>query len=1694
MSRASSSKKNEMDPKHFVHSEEIKQNMDYSNFYENMRGFVANPSEEYTPVLYLNLFCHLNASAAGIFTMEQKAKFMNTYLPKLMKEIVNFSYNKQHIKVVLIYLKLITAFFSFNIHTLTQFIDGVALILQIIFKQTRNFYLACGDLIKDNTWSTIFNEIKQDTGLQIVAKSLKWSDADSAAMTETAYTFLVLCFERSNGFSQVNSVISMAEVNDKHALFVGRLLKTISYISELRIKDYSSAIEASVRNGFEYGKKLVQHLQDHPLASSDQLKASSIGKLLRGLRRLSASASSSQQESMEKLETHYQKTLLVTFKSGNSELRKSALTEIIRIISHLSSKWPTGKKKDDEEALKVVEILRSEKIFDVIYRSSSLSVDAIRLVTEKELVCFMYAWKLIQKNEIEAIWMTILQKSGERYLQGLVIASLIKILPHFCRRHAHQLFSYLKQTELYCFANDHYIEMIEALAINEFNRMFKRKSCGIFIANEPDFEGEDYKNSNDENIGNITELSFLKNLPILDYVISYLFTEAALAKRLPIAAQNKLAKKFTSLITSYYVKPPANYGNKFVEKVREYISKDINPNLMATIYYPLRVAVPDDPTLDIYLLKCVSDNFLKLKEVVKLKATKLSPEEIDSFCINPYSKRTYKSEVTSRLNTMKDLIPCIQLSNFDPEQIEPIFESLFKHSISVSEKASGYLFLINIIQKYQYENMLWNGSFEKICMKYLMNVDPSESIYEYCMALENYLMHYNLFIKKSASHDKKYHTTKIKKWDLYGFNKIWEVLCFSYNEKARQWASKFLLEIYLCLEPALTRNSGKAIIKECLMNCASYLRNGIELNLIDPSKKQAEKCIERIFKWLDRLKSEIEDQYKPKADKPYAKNAPGFQFSFLVHDSNTEKHIHIIVKANITLKELIETILTQMSVKKSDFSKKTCKTKEKVIINSDTITIYEAGMSDTDCIMVSDYDYQLAVESYPKIKRVVPIDLNEWRGSIEYLRQFYPDYEDEIFIAALRRAEGNKEQAGGFLSDKHAFSHINHEAYHTRVFSQRRAYYENKIIISRLLQEMDEINFKTFLESMKFIKADEYWTSFSIHSLPQNASITSMMKADFPDSEIKWKINLNLDSPFECLYILDIIFADIEARETWIEEFSMSGGYKFIAKLIGETSLDSLILSKIEKREHNIKFYIDEVNYLLLLLNSQLKIEVNEAYNNFIDCFRSYFGNEIAERRELKSDYTIGKATIGQIVQVLAGNLGMIYKNIIAIITKHDIFSNDDENIMKKILLTLAELFFIIGALITLDKHDANFFDDPSFWGGFPILLLRNRKKKSLNAVFQETLYKFILFVNELIAKKAQGKAKRCVPSVINFISSFPNPKEEYANCDLYFKCFRNSLAAYKETSTAGISALPLSDFVEKIVNVIRLRRSSMQKHTKDELLRGYFLILNEYISKHFTNSLNVDHPLSNSIDPKIVEALLKILISEIRLAGALPSRNKEEMENTCLAPLPNNVLAVAIMPLIQNLFLSRKLLSESQKLKILEMLFEFITEISKRLPEVIKAPEPIALSPPTSPKKIQIAPSIEPYADFYCGLVNFAATCYVNALLQQLFMMPILRKNILKLSSDKLPYINCDHVLKNLQTIFKSLTNPYSLETKCFSPISFCNDFKGFDGKPIEYFVQHDVDEFFILLLEQMENEFQKIPEYGGLIKSLFGIHLINK
>lgn len=123
-----------------------------------------------------------------------------------------------------------------------------------------------------------------------------------------------------------------------------------------------------------------------------------------------------------------------------------------------------------------------------------------------------------------------------------------------------------------------------------------------------------------------------------------------------------------------------------------------------------------------------------------------------------------------------------------------------------------------------------------------------------------------------------------------------------------------------------------------------------------------------------------------------------------------------------------------------------------------------------------------------------------------------------------------------------------------------------------------------------------------------------------------------------------------------------------------------------------------------------------------------------------------------------------------------------------------------------------------------------------------------------------------------------------------------------------------------------------------------------------------------------------------------------------------------------------------------------------------------------------------------FVGLRNFGCTCYMNSLMQQLFMIKPFCDGILEVEYESTQSLS-DNLLYQMQVLMANLK--FS-EKQCFEPRGICNTFK-IDGEIVNVRIQQDADEFLNLLFDKLE-ELLKETQYPMLIRSIIGGNIVHE
>ena len=123
-----------------------------------------------------------------------------------------------------------------------------------------------------------------------------------------------------------------------------------------------------------------------------------------------------------------------------------------------------------------------------------------------------------------------------------------------------------------------------------------------------------------------------------------------------------------------------------------------------------------------------------------------------------------------------------------------------------------------------------------------------------------------------------------------------------------------------------------------------------------------------------------------------------------------------------------------------------------------------------------------------------------------------------------------------------------------------------------------------------------------------------------------------------------------------------------------------------------------------------------------------------------------------------------------------------------------------------------------------------------------------------------------------------------------------------------------------------------------------------------------------------------------------------------------------------------------------------------------------------------------------YVGLKNLGCICYMNACLQQFFMVPEFRAGILAHRDEERD--KAESLMHQLQRVFAALQES---EKQYSNPAGFCHAFKDWDGNPTNTLIQKDASEFLTMLFTNIETKLSGAPQ-EKLLKQVFGGVMCNE
>ena len=475
--------------------------------------------------------------------------------------------------------------------------------------------------------------------------------------------------------------------------------------------------------------------------------------------------------------------------------------------------------------------------------------------------------------------------------------------------------------------------------------------------------------------------------------------------------------------------------------------------------------------------------------------------------------------------------------------------------------------------------------------------------------------------------------------------------------------------------------------------------------------------------------------------------------------------------------------------------------------------------------------------------------------------------------------------------------------------------------------------------------------------------------------------------------------------------------------------LDFNNLSIIVKEDNNIKECISQINFLEFATNL---IKFINNINNYLNSNSSFSNNN---NNLLRNSFNL-------LINLIAYN----NKLLTELDSKEDI---------KKMLSSL------IKNAVTCENEFYKSFYFKCLINSIKNLSNEKNDNKFLNLLFEITTNIFNEIISDQSINNNDGISSKSSILFFDFFSLLSSTKTDNEGNEILFKIYKLLFNNLKEIENEKKLS---NDIFIGLMNILIKRIKNNENYKNiiiNKEIEGKTLI--EIIFEKIFEKNEKDN--SEIINENINTEDNSKFINLDLIKQEKPQNNNEiskEIKNIC-----NDYLIEC--------FKSSK---ESKIIKKLSSIIKFLSE-KKNNDE----------NEEESQRKLYSSISTKKFG--HVGLKNIGCICYMNSIMQQMYMVPTFRYAILG-SDDHEPPKPCetvrlsiddDNLLHQLQIMYTYLT--YS-EKGDYNPKYFCFSFKDFDGNSINPMIQQDSQEFYNTFCDKIENCLKK-TKYKYIINDVF-------
>ncbi len=1601
-------------------------------------------------------------------------------------------------------MRRVNAFFCLWMSSRLQFlqaaelVEGDALTLRRIFSPRKRYY-ETGELGaleaeiethfgRDNTDSAVFLASNGKFALDPTIWRGANYNKQLLPSQSRLFIFNVMCFARLGGF-EICKTLFQQDLKPAAIVPLCRIMVALSNMTEFLVKEqWESALAPIALAAVNSCRSIIDQRDMRPAKQKYVRKlVMCIKKILDSpydqTRKLASAASALQMDLAAR-----------SISATSLELRIAGIREVTSIVGKLRCRWLTGEKPgeltpDEVASKEVAEALRRGKILDCVLAETDHRKEVLAPCYEADLFGFMYAWKALGEEEI----MRMCKLASGEDAEGHFIKAFESLAVHFSAADAKRVFDFVQTTPLSSFT-ERTVRVLISLARNECLRCCKaarpvqsetqqqageiakisqtaddrlrlKGGCPVFPANTQSRAGtaaETKAANTDPFVADPGEAE--PSLGILQYVFS-LTHSGALERGLPRELQQTIITEFVGLVSTYCPRFKRDKRTEYVVQCEDMLGQDQSPMQIAKIYFMLTekmvagegklpVTVPE-------LFQKMVMRLLRLKlSAVQQVLDRIPPAERTHPPTKPQSE-LYEGVVTAGVRYYQELDERLRILGqvmhlgrhvVRPESVRILCEAFVLKNVSEREKEAVFGFMQRAFEDKACEKLVTEKVFDFFVYEILLRLQPKNYPESAFACLRRFFM-----IMNTQYHQIRYENGALEVLGtrLIAQQALWEVAMMCSIPATQSSAAQLLVDLYKHVGTELLTQHGREIKQSYVAECMRYISEAAKVHAhAQQSMLEGEKagCASHALDLLLRCIEAFEGGPESAAA---AVESDSLIVTVYYLDAGTAYRVEKTLSGRLTVRQF----MAQVS--------------PGYIAGGDVSIITKYGALKESDRLLAD----IGIESYAEVFLSRKQDVSLYMSApttgteapaLQILRSFCPGHPEQVYAIALMKAKGMVEYANTLLNDEKAVLGILAEVKSMEDEKLQRMHVRAGGKISELISQNE--GYCATLDASLTIQFAEVsskaWAL--INKLPlENKKMREFVsevvnnrgRVDWPRMlpldnlntmafALKTFANIFATSPFEDTISsssskpsVTVAMPGIKSKD-WVAGFVESGGFEYLISLLPALSrIEVVDAAPISPQGQNMA-----VHCLLIVVRMIKTLIINALIKTDAGTVTLYLAPEKGKEEPAGTSITsqklrveLGDSSVKFIIETLWSK--MVLPTLIQLMMCLSVPTR-----MKNYFLDVIEdAAFLAGAIICSNIMYCKLFYEGDIFAEQVATILKVSDKVEMKKIIVEFILKTLKASGAMPLPPEMQSPESYLFNYL--ILCVPQPAEDLPNSQHYFVVLTHLLKLYQKpvpdteqtVSSPIYSAAQLADV---LLGYISDRLSVASIPRNDVQLTGYMGMLLALID------MNLGEQMAEFYQ-KDIRATLSTICDEIFGSGSPYKRGTTviQVRKCTHKPIMQTALSLVLK------------LSVHSKLCMTTALNRMAAFHKEQIKSAVQ-------------ETGYEGGLMEDGSRRYVGLKNFGMTCYANSILQQLFMMPQFRAEILAIPTDKIPETGCDRVILNLHKMFACLMLS---DQQYYLPTDFFKDLQWFKEGPINMLVQRDAEEFFNLLTERLEGELNK-------------------